>query len=143
MQFHAREFIIRNHQDHMEHLKLIEADRSSSHTHSTTYGVNGRSLLMKFKGFDVTKCLPFDVMHTIFEGVANFHLTHLLPHLIDNKHYFTLDQINNIIQAHDYGYSERDTKPSPIQFKSNCYNIKQSGIYPNSNSLHACTLPHM
>ena len=83
---------------------------------------------MKFKGFDVTKCLPFDIMHTIFEGVANFHLTHLLPHLIDKKHYFTLDQLNNIIQAHEYGYSERDTKPSTIQFKSNGYNIKQSGI---------------
>ena len=72
--------------------------------------------------------LPFDIMHTIFEGVANFHLTHLLPHLIDKKHYFTLDQSNNIIQAHEYGYSERDTKPSTIQFKSNGYNIKQSGI---------------
>ena len=25
--------------------------------------------------FDVTKCLPFDIMHTVFEGMAVYHLT--------------------------------------------------------------------
>ena len=112
----------------LEHLKLIEFDTSRKCTHSTTYGINERSLLMRFNGFDVTKCLPFDTMHTIFEGVANLHLINLLPHLIDTKGYFTLEQLNNIIQSHQYGYSERDTKPSPIQIKSNCYIIKQSGM---------------
>ena len=76
---------------------------------------------MKLPGFDVTKFLPFDIMHTIFEGVANFHLTLLLQYLINEKHYFTLAQLNNIIQSHDYGYSEKDTKPSPIQLKQNIH----------------------
>ena len=55
---------------------------------------------MRFIGFDVTKCLPFYTMHTVFEGVANFHLINLLPHIIDTKSYFTLEQLNNIIQSH-------------------------------------------
>lgn len=122
------EYIIRNIKDHMDYIKLIESDTSSTRTHSTTYGINGRSLLMKLQGFDVTKCLPFDVMHTVFEGVANFHLMHLLSYLIDEKNYFTLEQLNNAMQSHDYGYSEKDTKPSPIQVKQNVYTIKQSGI---------------
>ena len=82
---------------------------------------------MKLPGFDVTKCLPFDIMHTIFEGVTNFHLTLLLQYLINEKHYFMLAQLNNIIQSHDYGYSEKDTKPSPIQLKQNIFSVKQSG----------------
>ena len=35
--------------------------------HSTTYGINNSSILFKLKGFDIiTKCLPFDIMHSIF-----------------------------------------------------------------------------
>ena len=124
----------------MEYVRLIESDTSSTRTHSTTYGINGRSLLMKFHGFDVTKCLTFDVMHTVFEGVANFHLTHLLLYLIDEKHYFTLEQLNNVIQSHDYVYSETDTKPSPIQIKQNVYTIKQSGIIIHNYCMHVLTI---
>lgn len=37
---------------------------------SVNYGINRRSVLSDVPGFDVTKCLPFDIMHTIFEGSA-------------------------------------------------------------------------
>lgn len=86
---------------HLKQLELIETDKSSTQTHSTTYGINGRSLrlLMKLPGFDVTKCLPIDIMHTIFEGVANFHLMHLLEYLIDKKGYLTIVQLNNTLEV--------------------------------------------
>ena len=109
----------------MEYIKLIESDRSKSY--STTYGINGRSLSQCLTYFDVTKCLPFDIMHTIFEGVANYHLQELLNHCIHVKKYFTLNQLNVRIKAHQYGYSERDTKPSCILFRESKYLIKQSG----------------
>ena len=32
------ELVIRNNEDHSEHFKLIESDRSSNQGHSTTYG---------------------------------------------------------------------------------------------------------
>ena len=49
---------------------------------------------MKLPEYVVTKYLPIDIMYTIFVGVANFHLTLLL---INEKHYFMLAQLNNII----------------------------------------------
>lgn len=72
-------------------------------------------------------------MHTIFEGVANYHLRHLLPHLIDACSYFSLDDLNHIISSFCYGYTEIDTKPSPIQRESSVdsgfhIKIKSSGM---------------
>lgn len=84
---------------------------------------------MNIKGFDVTKCLPFDIMHTIFEGGARLHLQRLLFHLIDSSGYITLAQLNTRITAHPYGYLETDTKPGPIeQDSSGSYRVSQSGM---------------
>ena len=88
-------------------------------THSVTYGINRASPLLMLSDFDITKSLPFDVMHTIYEGIASYHLNLLFTgHLIDDYHYFTLDQLNHIIKVHPYGYTECDTKPSPIHRES-------------------------
>ena len=32
------------------------------------------SIKKQLDNFDVTKCLPFDIMHTVFEDVAVYHL---------------------------------------------------------------------
>ena len=111
----------------MDYLALIdEADR-----HSTTYGINRASPLLQLTGFDITKCLPFDVMHTVYEGVAQYHLNLLLHHLIDSCHYLSLDQLNHLIKVHPYGYSESDTKPSLIYRQSTTtsdFHIRSSGM---------------
>ena len=75
---------------------------------STTYGVNRSSPLQELIEFDITKCLAFDVMHTLFER-AN-HLNLLFHHLIDESHSLRLGELNHAISSHDYGYSEVDTK---------------------------------
>lgn len=36
---------------------------------SVNYGVNNRSVLSKVHYFKVSKCLPFDTMHVLLEGV--------------------------------------------------------------------------
>ena len=67
-------------------------------------------------------------MHTIFEGVATSHLQHLLHYLIDNEHFFSIEQLNVLIRCHKYGYTEISTKPSMITKDSTSnYNVKQSG----------------
>ena len=109
-------------EDHLEYLELIEMGGQS---HSITYGVNCRSPLLDLTGFDVTKCLPYDIMHTIFEGVATHHLHALLPYLIDEKKFITLNQLNSLLRTHNYSQSEE--KPSPIRHDSGTYHIKQSG----------------
>jgi len=40
------------------------------HDPSVRYGINRKSVLSSAPGFDVTKCFPFDIMHTLFEGTA-------------------------------------------------------------------------
>ena len=70
-------------------------------------------------------------MHTIYEGIAAYHLNLLFHHLIDHCHYLTLDQLNHIIKAHPYGYTESDTKPTPIHRESTStsdFKFKYSGI---------------
>jgi len=95
-----------------------------------TFGINKESCLQKLPHFDVTQCLPFDIMHTIFEGVAVYHLRHLLVYLIDVRKYFSLDDLNHIIESFHFGYSETDTKPSLIHRDSSdhsTFHIKSSG----------------
>ncbi len=99
--------------------------------YSVTYDINYRSPLLMLENFDITKCLPYDVMHTLFEGVVPHHLNALLRYLIDTCQCLTLSQLNNILQTHPYGYSESDTKPSPVKRATSTANIhfSESGIY--------------
>ena len=107
---------IRDLRRHKDYLTLIASDTTGRH--STTYGINNASPLLNLTGFDVTKCLPFDIMHSIFEGVARRHLNLLFHHLIDSCHYLDLSQLNKTIKLHPYGYSEADTKPTLIERES-------------------------
>ena len=107
---------------HQEYVDLIEVGGQS---HSITYGVNNRSPLIDLIGFDITQCLPYDIMHTLFEGVASLHLQTLLKILIDVKKCLTLPQLKSSLRTHKYNSSE--VKPFPISKSSILYHIKQSG----------------
>ena len=76
---------------------------------STTYGVNNRSVLLDLPLFDVTKCLPFDIMHSLFEGVSTHLLNQLFHHLI-NDDILDLDEINREVNKICLGYS----MPAPV-----------------------------
>ena len=109
---------------HIEYLDLIEA---GGQRHTITYGINNRSPLIDLVGFDITSCLPFDIMHTIFEGVATLHLQALLYYLVDTEKSITLVQLNTILRTHKYHSSE--TKPFPISKDNDgTYHIKQTGM---------------
>ena len=97
--------------------------------HSTTYGINRASPLIEMKGFNITRCLPYDIMHTIFEGVARLYFNCLLHYLIDAAPCFSISQLNALIKAHPYGYSEIDTKPVMIERESvtSDFRFTQSG----------------
>lgn len=119
----------------MKYLDIISTDRTG--WHSTTFGINNISTLSKLKEFDVTKCLPFDIMHSIFEGVVNRHLNHLFHHIVENQ-YISLNEINEAIKCHQYGYSEIDTKPRWIDRDSSTsdFIFKQSGTYIHTLESH-------
>ena len=115
-----------------------------SNKHSVTYGINRPSPLLQIENFDITKCLPFDVMHTVYEGVVPYHLNLLLCYLIDSCQYFTLVQLNYTIKTHPYGYSESDTKPSPISrdTSGSKFNMKASGKCIYSICVHYYSYAH-
>lgn len=115
----------RDKEKHNWYLHLISGNCALS----VTYGINCKSRLIDLQGFDITKCLPYD-MHTIFKGVAGQHLNLLLQYLIDSQHYFTLSQLNSLLKWYAYGYSEMDTKPVCIErdTKTSDFKIKQSGL---------------
>ena len=81
---------MRNPTEHKDYISLIE----ESAVHSITYGINRASILQQLDNFDVTKCLPFDIMHTVFEGVVVYHLNLLLLYIIDTRKWFTLTELN-------------------------------------------------
>ena len=134
-QFHADELIHRDLNSHKHYLTLVDSDTSGRN--STTYGINGSSPLIELKGFDVTKCFPYDVMHSVFEGVARRHLILLFHHIIEGSHYLSLADLNHLIKSHPYGYAESDTKPIPVERESaigSDFHFKLSGIYAHKHS---------
>ena len=66
-------------------------------------------------------------MHTVYEGVAVYHLNLRLHYLIDTRKWLSLTELNHAIQAHHYGYTECDTKPNRGQMIDADFRIKLSG----------------
>ena len=52
-------------------------------------------------------------MHDILEGYLPYTLKLMLNNFITNA-YLSLDQLNQMIENFDYGYSDSCNKPSPI-----------------------------
>lgn len=80
---------------------------------SVKFGVNSKSPLLKVNSFDITKCMPQDIMHLFLEGIMETHCRLLLNHAIEDKK-LKLKDINYFLSSHDYGKLQTD-KPSPIQ----------------------------
>ena len=122
---------------HLDHLRMIESDETGQY--SVQCGVNSRSCLLELDNFDLCSgaLLP-DVMHDLLEGVLQHVLQLLLSHCIEDKHYFSLRDINEQIQGMEFSYVENN-RPSLID---NHKHIRQNGkiICINDNVVKAFTL---
>lgn len=90
---------------------------------SINYGVNGKSILSECPGFDVTKCLPQDLLHLLAEGVVEMVCRLVLkdvcfpptPKGKRMKPLIPLSVVNDIIQnVCDFGHLNV-SRPSPIE----------------------------
>lgn len=81
---------------------------------STLYGVNRLSVLDEVPHFDLTLCLPHDIMHVILEGALSRNCKLLLHHCIIDKKYFSLNYLNKMFQDFDYGEHEKLNAPRSI-----------------------------
>lgn len=92
------------------HCDQLEGVLSSSD--SVTYGITNRSVLNDLPYFHVANSmLPQDVMHILFEGVMPWEVKLMLATFIQEKHYFTLNELNERIKCFSYGRSEARNKP--------------------------------
>ncbi len=60
-------FTVRTTHEHRAHCALLQGNLGSFH--STTYGINRWSTLGDIDNFSIVKCLPFDIMHDLLEGI--------------------------------------------------------------------------
>ena len=103
----------RNLSMHKFHCDLLNQEEDRTYF-STKYGVNRMSILNEVQHFDLTLCLPHDIMHVILEGVLPRNFRLLLSHCIIQKHYFSLTQLNKIIASFKFGDYEKGNSPRPI-----------------------------
>ena len=84
-------------------------------------------------------------MHIILEGVLSLHCKLVLLHCLYNEHYLTLKALNQKMPEFEYGYSEQKNIPRALDvdhLKSPESKITQSGIYQNTQYMHACIFIH-
>ena len=69
---------------------------------------------MELRYFDICSgALVPDVLHDVLEGGLQYEAKLLLQHCIISQGYFTLDELNQLIQYYELGYMESD-RPSTI-----------------------------
>lgn len=98
------------------------------------YGLNQRCLLNDSRYYHVIDGLPADAMHDILEGVLQYCVKEVLKVFINEKHFFTLQELNKRLIAFDYGYHNDSNRPAQIQSQklaSNDNSLKQHGMYSN------------
>lgn len=81
---------------------------------SRSYGINEDSIFNKLPLYHVTSNFYFDIMHDIFEGVCDFDISRILDHFINDKMYFTLQDLNNRKQNFSYGSKDVKNLSPPI-----------------------------
>ena len=104
--FEEEDFLSRTLKRHLRQCDVMNQSTTLRDHHSTNYGITRRSILCDFKYFNVTKQMPQDIMHILFEGATPYVIRHLLKHYIFTEKAFTLAQLNRRLREFNYGYSQ-------------------------------------
>ncbi|XP_037557723.1 uncharacterized protein LOC119434712, partial [Dermacentor silvarum] len=111
--WNEEEFIIRTKKMHAQHIHLLKTDSSLSNV----YGISGESCLSSLQSFDVTKGLPPDVMHDLFEGVIPFAMKHILRHIMSCR-VLTLDELNDRLVSFPLQGGDKKSRLPPLSHHS-------------------------
>ncbi|PIK38931.1 hypothetical protein BSL78_24226 [Apostichopus japonicus] len=97
-----RNILERSSSSYDEHVKLVENDNQLR----TTYGIRKNSPFNDLKYYHVTRGLPPDLAHDLFEGICPDTLGKVLTHFIDVK-LVSIEKINEIIDSFPYQLSDK------------------------------------
>ena len=124
--FNEKRFTIRSLKRHIRQCK--EMKRASTdylkNALMTTYGINRRSGLIDFPGYDLIQQTPQVIMHVMLEGVVPLEMKYVLKHIILSGD-INLDCINSGIQGFPYSPAEIQDKPCPISVNTLASNDKK------------------
>lgn len=111
---------VRTEAAHLQHLEALEGtsaeeeeddeqeEAEESAKPSVKYGVNYRSPLLQVNFFQLTQCLPQNIMHLFMEGILELECRLLLQHAVSSKK-ISLKEINLYLSALP------GDRPSPIE----------------------------
>ena len=105
-------------------LRTLEEHRR--HIVDQTFGVRGESILLKLEYFDIFKCVPPDIMHLVFAGLALRLIKQIIKRFLPGK----LEIVNQRISLFR-GLSEFNRQPRSLELinKFKCNEISQLTIY--------------
>ena len=122
-------FVLRNPDNYDYHCSLLNGVLAE--TDSVKYGINYKSALNKLEDFHVCDGqLPQDLMHILLEGVIPYTIKAMLQSFVRDKHFFTIECVNQKLLSFKFSRSESRSKPSQISpnILHDDGNINQSGI---------------
>ncbi len=107
---------LRNGKMHIERCNDLKGMSREAKTYwSKLWGINGESVLLEVKGFDMMSGLVQDPMHVLLEGVVPHELSQVLYRFIYVDSLFTLKWLNTAILGFAYSYLHTNSKPEPIE----------------------------
>ncbi|KAJ8346571.1 hypothetical protein SKAU_G00279720 [Synaphobranchus kaupii] len=104
--FQEDSFILRTTDVHKYHLQCVQHNTQDA----ALYGVHGTSSFDDLGYFDVTKCLPPDIMHDMLEGVFPLTMKHVICEAHRQKH-ITITEINEELEKICIGQNDKANKP--------------------------------
>ncbi|KAK3924331.1 Zinc finger protein 653 [Frankliniella fusca] len=109
------------------HLKSITDAKTMKErqTNSTATGYNGPSCIAGLDSFNQISCFLYDTMHIILEGVLPAHMRLLLDYCVNNKHVYSIKEINEEVKSLSSQLSPED-RPAPIKIEHLQSSLRQS-----------------
>ncbi|XP_072047514.1 uncharacterized protein [Amphiura filiformis] len=92
---------------------------------SSIYGMKQNSVLNELQYFHVTRGLPPDIAHDLFEGIVPQVLQQVISHCVRSGH-FTLDYLNTQIRTFPYQKCDRVNKPTKLSKNLATFKVKET-----------------
>ncbi|XP_038062995.1 uncharacterized protein LOC119733674, partial [Patiria miniata] len=114
---------MRTRESYNAQVTMVSEDR----TLATAYGVKTDCVLNELEYFHVTRGLPSDIAHDLFEGLVPEVLQNLVLYFV-SEDYFSLDHFNTRIESFSYGKTDRVNKPTRMASTVADFRVKQTAM---------------
>ena len=105
--FTVDEMSLRTRESYNQHVSAMHQNGTES-----SFGIRCKSSFIS-GSFHVVDGLPPDIMHDLLEGVVPFEMALVLQYFV-SEGYFTVEELNSILDSWKYGPLDNANKPVPI-----------------------------